>query len=143
MTTMAEHMFRRASSKAIDARNSLAQGRNDVSVSDSIEAIEFSAKAAFLVLSQPYPKRHKFTEDELAALFDLIPDNAKHLNFPRLFVLYRFWTSFYTMAKYGDEKLNVAAVDLLQQAEADLALKHASAWTTAVAVLAANAGVYV
>jgi HEPN domain-containing protein len=143
MTTMAQHLLRRAFGREADARSSLAQGRNDVAVSDSIEAIEFAAKAAFLLLSQPYPKKHQFTDDEFAALFDLIPDNAKHLNFPRLFVLYKFWIGFYAMAKYGNERLNIAAVDLFQRAEAELALSHAGAWTNAVNIVAAQLGVYV
>lgn len=75
-------------------------------------------------------------------MFDCIPDKGKHLNFPRLFVLYRFGIGFYTMAKYGNEKLNIAAVDLFQPAEAELALSHAGAWTNAVNVLAAQMGVY-
>jgi len=143
MTTMAEHMLRRAFGREADARNSLTQGRNDVTISNSIEAIEFAAKAAFLLLAQPYPKKHEFTDDEFASLFERIPDQAKHFNFPRLFVLYKFWMGFYTMAKYGNEKLNIAAVDLFQRAEADLALSHARAWTNAVNVMAAQLGVYV
>ncbi len=142
MTTMAEHMLRRAFGRETDARNSLTQGRNDVAISNSIEAIEFAAKATFVLLSQPYPKRHEFTDDEFAALFEHIPDSVKHFNFPRLFVLYKFWMGFYAMAKYGNERLNIAAIDLFRRAEAELALSHAGAWTNAVNVLAAQAGVY-
>lgn len=141
MTTTAEGMLRRAFGRQTDAREALARGRNDVSMSDSIEAIECAAKALFLLLSQPYPKRHEFTDDEFAALFERIPDQAKHLNFPRLFALYKLWMYFYTQAKYGNEKLDIAAADLFQRDEAELALKHAGAWTTAVNVLAAQAGV--
>ena len=64
---------------------------------------------------------------------------VKHLNFPRLFVLYKLWISFYIQAKYGNEKLNIAAADLFQREEAELALRRAGAWTNAANVLA---GVY-
>ena len=143
MTTMAEGMLRRALSRQADAREALGHGRCDVSISNSIEAIEFAAKTAFLLLSEVYPKKHEFTDEEFAKLFNHIPDQAKHFNFPRLFVLYKLWISFYTQAKYGNEKLNVAAADLFQREEAELALTHAGAWITAVNVLAAQAGVCV
>ena len=143
MTTMAEGMFRRALGRRTDAREALTYARNDVSISNSIEAIEFAAKAAFLFLSVTYPKKHEFTDDEFAALFKHIPKESQHFSFPRLFVLYKFWTTFYTQAKYGNEKLDIAAVDLFGKDEAELALKHAAAWTTAVAVIAAQVGVYV
>ena len=143
MTTMTEGMLRRAFARLEDARSALRNGRNDVCISNAIEAIEFSAKAVFLLLSQPYPKRHEFTDDEFAALFDLIPDQAKHFNFPRLFVYYKLWMNFYTQAKYGNEKLNIAAADLFQRAESELALSHAGAWKNAVNFLAAQMGVYV
>lgn len=143
MTTMAEGMFRRALGRQTDAREALAHSRNDVSVSSSFEAIEFAAKAAFLFLSVTYPRKHQFTDDEFAALFEHIPEQAKNFNFPRLFVFYKFWADFYTQAKYGNERLNVAAADLFGRDEAELALKHAGAWTAAVAVVAAHAGVYV
>jgi HEPN domain-containing protein len=143
MTTMAEGMMRRALGRYSDAREALAHGRNDVSISNSIEAIECAAKAAFLLLAEEYPKRHEFRDEEFAALFDRIPDQAKHLNFPRLFVLYKLWMSFYTQAKYGNEKLNIAAADLFQRDETELALSHASAWANAAVVLAAQVGVCV
>lgn len=140
---MAEGMFRRALGKQTDAHYALTNGRSDVSISNSIEAIEFAAKAAFLFLSLMYPKRHEFTDDQFAALFEQIPEQAKHFNFPRLFVLYKFWSSFYIQAKYGNERFNIAAADLFERDEAELALKHAGAWTAAVGVLALQAGVYV
>jgi HEPN domain-containing protein len=143
MTTMAEGMFRRALSRQADAREALMHARNDVSVSNSIEAIEFAAKAAFLFLSVKYPRQHDFTDDQFAALFERIPEQAQHFNFPRLFMRYKFWASFYIQAKYGNERLNIAAADLFERDEAELALKHAGAWTAAVAVVAAHAGVYV
>ncbi len=143
MTTLAQGMLRRAFGRESDATAALAHGRIDVSISNSIEAIECAAKAAFLILSETYPKRHAFEDEEFAKLFERIPDQAKHLNFPRLFVLYKLWISFYTQAKYGNEKLNIAASDLFQKDEADLALQHATAWTTAVNVLAAQEGIYV
>jgi HEPN domain-containing protein len=143
MTTITQGMLYRAFGRESDARAALAHGRLDVSISNSIEAIECAAKAAFLVLSEEYPKRHAFEDEEFAKLFERIPDQAKHLNFPRLFVLYKLWISFYTQAKYGNEKLNIAAADLFQRDEAELALRHAGAWTTAANVLAAEAGIYV
>ncbi len=141
MTTMAEGMFRRALGRQADAHQALTHGRNDVSLSNSIEAIEFAAKAAFLFLSVTYPRQHEFNDDQFAALFDQIPEQARHFNFPRLFVLYKFWTSFYIQAKYGNERLNIAAADLFERDEAELALKHAGAWTAAVGVVASQAGV--
>lgn len=140
---MAEGMFRRALGRQADANDALRHGRYDVAISNAIEVIEFATKAAFLFLTVPYPKQHEFKDEQFVALFEHIPENAKHFNFPRLFVRYKFWSSFYIQAKYGNEKLDIAAADLFERDEAELAVKHATAWTTAVSIIALDAGVYV
>ena len=54
-----------------------------------------------------------------------IPEKLKHLDFPKLYLYSKFWLSFYTVAKYGLEKIGVGPEKLFEKEEAELALKHA------------------
>ena len=46
-------------------------------------------------------------------------------NYPRIYLLSKFWSHFYITAKYGLEKLKIGSDKLFKKEEADLALKHA------------------
>src|SRR5713226_3575618 len=96
------------------------------------ESIELYAKAVYLLLQTAYPPRHSFTEDEFVAVIKTLPDEAALLNFPRLYLLHRFWASFYTTSKYGLEVLQTPANDLFRYSEAQLAISHAREWQNAV-----------
>jgi len=104
-------------------------------MSNSIESIELSAKATFLLLGEKYPTKHDFKDEDVAALFERVPAQASNLNFPRLFVLHELWRTFYTLSKYGKDLWGVPANDLIKKAEAELAVAHASEWNIAVNVL--------
>lgn len=135
MASQAEAFIERAGSRLQDARNALESFRLDVSVSNSIESIELSAKATFLLLGEKYPLSHDFKDADVAGLFERVPQQAAHLNFPRLFVLHELWRSFYTLSKYGKDTWGVPAKELFKREEAELAAGHASEWTVAVNVL--------
>jgi hypothetical protein len=55
MSSQIDGFIERAGSRLQDARNALESFRHDVSISNSIESIELSAKATFLLLGAPYP----------------------------------------------------------------------------------------
>jgi hypothetical protein len=46
-------------------------------------------------------------------------------NFPRLLLTTKFWSQFYTTAKYGNQKLGIGPEILFKEQEAKLALQHA------------------
>jgi HEPN domain-containing protein len=104
-------------------------------ISAAQECIELSAKATFLLLRGDYPKTHEFTEEQFEQLLRGIPEHLEYHNFPRLYLLHRFWSGFYTVAKYGYEKLSVPAKDLFKKDEAALAIKHADEWYYAARAL--------
>lgn len=135
---MAEGFLHRASNKLNEAREQLEKGWSHCaeSISASQECIELSAKATFLLLQDEYPKKHQFTEEEFEGILSRIPaDLAHYNNFPRLYLLHQFWSHFYTLAKYGYEKLGVPAKDLFEKEEAELAVHHADRWYYAARAL--------
>jgi HEPN domain-containing protein len=95
------------------------------SVSASQECIEPSIRAIFILLQEGFPKRHEFKEEEFEAILEKIPGKLKHLDFHRLYLYSKFWLNFYTVAKYGLEKIGVGQEKLFEKGEAELALKHA------------------
>ncbi len=135
MSSQIDGFIERAGTRLQDARDALESFRLDVSISNSIESIELSAKATFLILGAEYPKSHDFEDGAVAELFDRLPDQVKHFNFPRLFVLHELWRRFYTLSKYGKDRWGVPAKDLFKKSEAELAAAHASDWSVAVNVL--------
>jgi len=122
---MAESFLKRASNKLNEARSSLENHYYAESVSASQECIELSVKAIFLLLQEEYPKRHEFEEEEFEAILKKIPEKLKYLGFPKLYLYSKFWSTFYTVAKYGLEKIGVGPEKLFEKEEAELALKHA------------------
>ena len=140
MASQVQGFIERAGTRLQDARNALELFRLDISTSNSIESIELSAKATFLLLGENYPISHDFKDAEVAPLFERLPEQVKHLNFPRLFVLHELWRRFYTLSKYGKDLWGVPAKDLFKKEEAELAAAHASDWSVAVNVLRSVSG---
>jgi HEPN domain-containing protein len=122
---MIESFLRRAWNKLYEAREHLEKLNYPESISASQECIELSVKAIFLLFQEKYPRRHEFTEEEFENILKMIPDQLEHLDFPKVYLYSKFWSQFYTVAKYGLEKLGVGADKLFEKEEAELALKHA------------------
>jgi HEPN domain-containing protein len=124
---MAESFLKRAWNKLDEAKNQLKSYRYPESLSASQECIEMSIKGIFLLLQEKYPKKHEFEEEEFVALLEKVPKNPEfeYLNFPQLYLFSKFWSNFYTVAKYGYEKLGIGPEKLFEKEEAELALKHA------------------
>jgi HEPN domain-containing protein len=123
--SMAESFLRRARNKLSEAEGHLNYANYPESISSSQECIELSIKAMFLLLKGEYPKKHKFEDEEFEALFKKVPEELRYFNFPKLFLYSKFWSNFYEVAKYGDERLGVGPEKLFEKEEAELALKHA------------------
>ena len=134
---MAEGFLDRARNKLDEAKEQLKKGWSHYaeSISASQECIELSIKASFLVLQDKYPKKHEFTQKEFEEILPRAPADLAHYNFPRLYLLHQFWSRFYTVAKYGYEKLGVPAKDLFRKEEAELAVHHAEEWYYAARTL--------
>ena len=135
---LADGFLERASNKLTDSRSFSQSARYAEAVSAAQGSIELSAKAVFLLLTPTHPRKHDFTEEEFLALLASVLPTLNHYNFPRLYLLHRFWASFYTTAKYGLEVIGAPAKRLFEPPEAELAQRHASAWTTAAVALRAN-----
>ena len=125
--SMAESFLKRAFKKLDEAEGYVKSAVPNCpeSISASQECIELSIKTMFLLLVAEYPKRHWFKDEEFEALFGKVPEKLQYLDFPRLFLYSKFWSGFYEIAKYGDEKLGVGPEKLLRKEEAELALRHA------------------
>jgi hypothetical protein len=71
------------------------------------------------------PKEHKFDEKEFEEILTKIPGTLEYFEFHKLYLYSKFWGNFYTIAKYGFEKLGIGAEKLFGKEEADLAQNHA------------------
>jgi HEPN domain-containing protein len=122
----AESWLSRANHKLEEAGVQLKQRYNySESVSASQECIELSIKAIFSIVEINFTKEHEIKEDEFKNLFDKIPQDLKNIyNYPRIYLLSKFWSYFYITAKYGVEKLKIGSDKVFKEEEADLALKH-------------------
>jgi HEPN domain-containing protein len=120
-----ESFLHRARNKLDEAREHLKKFNYSESVSASQECIELSVKAIFLLFQEKYPRKHEFTEEEFERILKMIPAQLKYVDFPKVYLYSKFWSQFYTIAKYGLEKLGVGADKLFEKEEAELALKHA------------------
>jgi len=85
---------------------------------------ELSLKAIYLYFGEKHPQKHEFTDKDFMKVIEKVPVDLAHYNFPRLLLL-RFWSKFYSTAKYGNEELGVGPEKLFKDAEAKLALEHA------------------
>ncbi len=122
--SMAESFLRRAGIRLETALRNV-QYHYPECVSDSQECIEFSVKAAMLCTAGDYPTKHRFTDEQAKILLGRIPEKLRYLGFHRLFLLSKFWTEFYTLAKYGNEELGLGPEKLFTNLEATLAAQHA------------------
>ena len=61
---MAESFVQRAQNKENEARAETERGHYAESISASQECIELSMKTIFLLLTDSYPRRHDFKEEE-------------------------------------------------------------------------------
>lgn len=132
---MAESFLKRAWNKVDEAKIHLKSLHYPESISASMECIELSMKAIFLLLQEKYPRRHEFKDEEFMRVLEKVPKELEYLNFPRLFLLSKFWLSLYTVAKYGQEKFAIGPEKLFKEDEANLALKHAEECKSAVSRL--------
>jgi len=131
---MAESYIRRAYTNLDEARRQRSF-YCDKSVSASQECIEFSTKSIFLMLKGTHEPKHEITDKEFQEILPLVPLELSYINFPRIWLLNKFWASFYLIAKYGDENLKVGADKLFKEYEAQLALRHAEEAHSAAASL--------
>ena len=124
---MAESFLHRAWNKLDEAREHLKKFNYPESISASQECIELSVKAIFLLFQKEYPRKHEFREEEFENILKMIPAKLKYkyLDIAKVYLYSKFWLQFYTVAKYGLEKLGIGADKLFEKEEADLALKHA------------------
>jgi len=122
---MVESFLNRAWHKLDEAKDHLKRLHYPESISASQECMELSIKAIFLLLQEEYPKRHDFKEEEFERILEKVPESLQYLNLPKIYLFTKFWLNFYTIAKYGFEKLGVGPEKLFGEEEANLALKHA------------------
>jgi HEPN domain-containing protein len=122
---MAESFLHRAWNKLNEAGEHLKNFNYSESISASQECIELSVKAIFLLFQKEYPRRHEFREEEFEDILKMIPAKLKYLDIAKVYLYSKFWLQFYTVAKYGLEKLGIGADKLFGKEEAELALKHA------------------
>jgi len=132
---MAESFLRRAKNKLEEAKSHLNSFNYPESISASMECIELSIKAIFLLLQEEYPKRHEFKDEEFMKILEKVPKELEYLNFPRLFLISKFWLNLYTVAKYGQENFGIGPEKLFKKDEAELALKHAEECKHAASML--------
>lgn len=132
---MATSYLNRAKNKIDEAEKRLESWNYSESISASQECIELSMKSIFLVLQCDYPKRHEFKEEEFEIVLKNVPEKLNYLSLPKVYLYSKFWSNFYTIAKYGFETLGVGADKLFEKEEAELALKHAKKCKSAASSL--------
>jgi len=132
---MAESFLKRAWTKLDEAKHHLKSSNYPESISASQECIELSIKAIFMLLQKEYPRKHEFKEEEFEVILEKIPEKLKHLDFFKLYLYSKFWLNFYTVAKYGLEKIGIGPEKLFEREEAELALKHANKCESAASQL--------
>ncbi len=90
--------------------------------------IEQSLKAVHLILEVEYQRKHSQKEPQFKKLIESVPSKLSHINFPRLFVISKLWSTFYTIAKYGLQDIEVGPHRIFSEKEANLAKEHAWEW---------------
>lgn len=121
---LAESWIERSNNRLQEGRNLTVEGRHAEAVSSFQECIELSIKAIFLLLTDSYPKSHEFKDKEFKDILDKIPKALLHLEFHKLYLYSKFWSNFYTIAKYGLENFSIGAEKLFGREEAELAKLH-------------------
>jgi len=122
---LAESWLKRAKNKLDEGKQSSTSWKYAEAISSFQECIEFSLKAVSLLLLDKYPRDHKFDEKEFKEVLNQIPETLEQFEFHKLYLYSRFWSNFYTVAKYGLENFGIGAEKLFGKEEAELAQKHA------------------
>ncbi len=122
---IAQGWLERANNKITEAKEHMKYYHYSESISASQECIELSIKSIFILIQKCYPKRHEFKEEEFELILNNIPKKLQNLDLPKLYLYSKFWSEFYTVAKYGLEKIATPAQKLFEKEEAELAIKHA------------------
>ena len=122
---LADSWLKRANNKLDEGRQSISKWRYAEAISAFQECIELSLKADSLLLLDKFSKDHKFDEKEFKEVLDKVPDALANQDFHKLYLYSKFWSNFYTIAKYGLENFGIGAEKLFGQEETDLAQKHA------------------
>jgi len=120
-----ESLVSRAWAKLDEAKRYVKESRSDMSVSASQESIELSVKGLFSMFGVPFEPKHEISDDAFRELWLSVPPEVSYVNFQRIWLLNKFWATFYTIAKYGNVKLEAGADKLFSKREAELALEHA------------------
>jgi HEPN domain-containing protein len=121
---LAGSWIERSNSSLHEGESLIAKGRYAEAVSSFQECIELSIKAIFLLLTDSYPKSHEFKDKEFKDVLDKVPKALAYLEFHKLYLYSKFWSNFYTIAKYGLENFSVGAEKLFGSEEAKLAKMH-------------------
>jgi len=122
--SLAKSWIERANNKLQTGKSLTPERRYAEAISSFQECIELSIKAIFLLLTDSYPKSHEFKDKEFKAILDKIPEVLVHLEFHKLYLYSKFWSNFYTTAKYGLENFSVGPEKLFGPEEAELAKLH-------------------
>lgn len=120
----------------IDAEQKKARAREHLSGSRSLreamiaarESIEYSAKAITLFAGRIPPKKHQYTQEEINATLQALPDlPARQYNFLRIFVLMNLLSWVNTLATYAPQYRYAWKYmsDLFRKEETDLAVEWA------------------
>jgi HEPN domain-containing protein len=132
---LAEDYVNRARVKLEEARRQMQSIQYDTCISASQECIELSVKGIFLMLLGDYQPQHEARESEFKRMLSSTPDGIGHIDFARIWMVNKFWATFYTTAKYGNKQLGVSAARLFRKEDAELALKHADDVYTAASTI--------
>ena len=92
--------------------------------------IEVATKAMFPLLGMVYPQNRAITFDDAEDLINIVRyaddfDFEDKDNIPRAVLLTQLWSTFYTLAKYGQQDFRLSTSDLFDTTDAEYALKHA------------------
>ena len=124
-TGLADSNLERARKERDSARHELKSLDYAMSIHSSQTCMELALKSVYRYFGKSFTFDHRLKADEFAQILNLIPDDLKYHNFPRLFVLSSFWSQFYNLSKYGHESLGVGPEKIFKKQEAELALGHA------------------
>ena len=124
--SLAGSWIERASNRLQTGSSLMAERKYAEAVSSFQECIELSIKAIFLLLTDSYPRSHEFKDKEFKDVLDKIPNALVHLEFHKLYLYSKFWSNFYTIAKYGLENFSIGAEKLFGQEETELAKRHSA-----------------
>lgn len=100
----------------------------DLLISDCQVSVELAAKSIFKTLGINPPPCHdiELSNERVQGLLSRIPkefENGEKI--PRVIFLTQFWERFYTLAKYGEPKINLSSKDIVNIDDAQRAVQDA------------------